>query len=302
MILVVGATGLLGRETSLRLLSLGEPVRALTRRPAQAADLAGAGAELVAGDLLDPASLARACQGVDRVFAAAHGLLGRGQYRSEAVDDAGHRSLVDAARAAGVRRFVYTSVFRAAANHPVDFWRTKHRVERHLEASGMEWTMLRPTAFMEVHAQQLIGRPILGKGRVSILGRGTKPRNFVAVRDVVHFATMALVTDRLLGRRLDIGGPDNVSSIHVAGLYGELAGVRPRLSHLSPRMTAILGRVLQPVHPGIARVMRMSSLPDDAFDECFDPAALRAEFPLELTSLRDFVVEQVRENAAGRSP
>src|SRR4051812_26471031 len=149
-VLVVGATGALGRPVVRLLRERGVAVRALNRHPAQANDLAALGAEVVAGDLADPHSLARACAGATRVLAAAHGLLGRGRARSEAVDDVGHRSLI-AARSAGVRRFVYTSGYGVGPDHPIDFFRTKHAIEQALAASGLDAVVLRPTAFMEHH-------------------------------------------------------------------------------------------------------------------------------------------------------
>ena len=78
-ILVVGATGALGRPVVQLLRAQGVAVRALNRHPDQAADLAALGAEVMAGDLADRASLERACAGADRVLACAHGMLGRGR-------------------------------------------------------------------------------------------------------------------------------------------------------------------------------------------------------------------------------
>lgn len=108
-ILVIGASGALGRPLVTSLRSRGVAVRAACRHPEQAADLAALGAEVVAADLIDRASLQRACQGVDRVLMAAHSILGRGRWRSQAVDDAGVRALIEVARDAGVQRFVYCS-------------------------------------------------------------------------------------------------------------------------------------------------------------------------------------------------
>ena len=141
-VLVVGATGALGRPVVRGLLARGVAVRAACRHPETAGDLAALGAEVVACDLTDAASLARACQGTQRVLAAAHGLLGRGRWRSEAVDDAGHRALFAAAKAAGVRRLVYTSAYGVGPGHPIDFFRTKHAVEQALAASGLDAVVL----------------------------------------------------------------------------------------------------------------------------------------------------------------
>ncbi len=300
MMLMVGGTGVLGRQVTRELLSRGERVRVFTRTPAKVKDLKQLGAAVVVGDLIDAASIERACQGASHVFAAAHSLIGDGRYRSAAVDDAGHRRLVDAAKAAGVRHFVYTSVLGAAPGHPVDFWRTKYHVEEYLKASGLTYTILRPSAFMEWHAHVFNGQPLLEKGNAMLLGRGTKLRNFVAVRDVAEFAVLALTGPALKNRTLEIGGPGNFSNRQVSELYARLAGLTPTIRQVPPGVLNVIGRLLKPFKPGISRLLFLSSLPDDAFDEQFDAAALLAEFPRELTTLEAFVRERLAERALRR--
>jgi uncharacterized protein YbjT (DUF2867 family) len=296
--LVVGATGALGRPVVRRLRERGVAVRGLCRHPQAGADLAALGAEMVAGDLTDAASLQRACQGVTRVLACAHGLLGRGRWRSEAVDDAGHRALIAAARQAGVERFVYTSALMAQPEHPLDFARAKHRIESAVAASGMPHAILRPAAFMEHHVHAFNGQALLTKGKVQLIGPGTKPRNFVAATDVAQFAVMALVDDPLPFERLDIGGPDEASNLEVSALYARLAGVPLRVSHLPAAVARALAVVLRPVHPGLARVMRLFALPDEAFDETWHGAsALEQRFGVRLTRLEDFVRGRVAAGA-----
>jgi uncharacterized protein YbjT (DUF2867 family) len=295
VILIVGASGVLGRKVTELLLSQGQQVRLLVRTPGKVDDLKQVGAEVMKGDLIELSSLTRACQGTDRVLTAAHSLIGRGRYRSERVDDAGHRALIDAAKAAGVAHFVYTSVLGAAPDHPIDFFRTKYRIEEYLKASGLSYTILRPAAFMEWHAHILNGRSILETGKTSLLGKGTKPRNFIAVRDVAQFAALALTDPKLKDRTLELGGPEDVTNDHVAELYGRLAGITPKVSHLPPAVAKVMSVVLKPFHPGVSRIMHMNSLPDDAFSETFDPTALRAEFPVPLTTLEEFIREQVTE-------
>jgi uncharacterized protein YbjT (DUF2867 family) len=89
MILIVGVTGVLGRETTRQLLAAGHRVRGLTRSPERAADLKELGAEIILGDLTNRTSLEKACKGVEAVLACAHQLMGTGRYKSEAVDDEG---------------------------------------------------------------------------------------------------------------------------------------------------------------------------------------------------------------------
>jgi uncharacterized protein YbjT (DUF2867 family) len=295
MFLIVGGSGVFGREAVRLLLERGEEVRVLTRTPDQARDLADAGVELVRGDLLDPSSLARACDGVAGVVAAAHSMLGKGRYRSEAVDDAGNRALIDAARAAGVARFVFISIYGAAPDHPVDFWRRKDAAEQYLKASGLAWTILRPTAFMEWHAHVFNGKAILEKGRTTLLGRGTKPRNFVAAHDVAAFAVLALTDPALTGRTIDVGGPGDFTNDQVAALYGKAAGVTPKVRHVPPVVARSMSVVMKPIQPGLSRVMYMSSLPDDAYDERLDATPLATEFPVELTTLEQFIAARVAE-------
>jgi len=295
MILIVGASGVLGREVATLLLAQGQQVRLLVRTPAKVDDLNRAGAEVIQGDLIDPPSLRRACQGVDHVFVAAHSLLGRGKYTSESVDDAGHRALIDAAKASGVKHFVYPSTLGAAPDHPIDFWRTKYQIEEYLKASGLSYTILRPSAYMEWHAHVFNGKSILESGKTSLLGKGTKPRNFMAVRDVAQFAVAALTDPKLKNRTIEIGGPENFTNNQVSELYGKIAGVTPKVNHMPPLIAKAMSVMLKPFQPGVSRIMYMGSLPDDAFSERFDPAALLAEFPTHLTTLEEFIHERVAE-------
>jgi uncharacterized protein YbjT (DUF2867 family) len=298
LVLVVGATGVLGHETVRCLRACGHRVRGMTRHVQRMRDLELLGVEPVIGDLTDPASLLRACTGVERVFAAAHGLLSRGRNRSEAVDDAGHRSLIAVARDAGVARFVYTSVLGAAPDHPIDFFRTKWTIEQYLASSGLAHVVLRPSALMEWHAHTFNGKGILDNGRTVILGSGTKRRNFVAARDVAAVAATALTGEMPRERVLAIGGPGNFTNDEVARLYARIAGVPARIVHVPRAALGGIGSIARPFHPGIARVMRLSSLPDDAFPETFDAGDPAGDHVVGPTTMEDFVRERVREHRA----
>lgn len=301
-ILVVGATGLLGRATALALLKEGKRVRAMVRDRNRAADLAQAGAELVDGDLTDPASLERACKGAFRVFAAAHSLLGRGRYSSAQVDHVGHSALIAAALGAGVERFVYTSALGAREDHPIDFFRTKFEIEEVLRESGLPFTILRPSAFMECHVHRFNGQLLLDKGSTFLIGPAAKPRNFVAVRDIVPIAVEALVTDILVGRTIEIGGPENLSNHDVALMY-QVRARQGKVRHLPLGLARALATVVRPFHEGVARVLDMGLVPDAQWPEEFDPRELLAEFPRKQTTVDQFIDERVREwrrSRAGR--
>src|SRR5205085_283535 len=169
MMLIVGASGRLGSVVAQRLLAQGKPVRAMTRNPLSLSHLQEQGAEVVSGDLRNAASLLNACQGVEQVGAAAHALVGKGDNNPQTVDDAGNRQLIDAAKAAGVKHFVFVSVRGASPDSPLEFFRIKYRTEEYLRASGLSFTILRPSAFMDLWVQ-LIGQPLIEQGRPPSLG------------------------------------------------------------------------------------------------------------------------------------
>lgn len=292
MMLIVGATGVLGSATTKRLLAKGYAVRAMTRTPVKATELEELGAEIVQGDLRDAGSLRRACEGVDQVLATAHSLLGRGKVASKYVDEAGHKQLIDAAKAAGVKHFVYTSASGVSPNHPTDFARIKYGVEQYLQGSGLSYTILRPTAFMEWHAHNFIGQPILERGQVTLFGRGENPRNFVAGDDVARFAVIALTDPRAAGQIIEIGGPENWTNMEVVALYEKLAGRQAKVRHVPLGALRVMSRLLRPFHPGLSQVMRFS-IWTDTDDMTFDPSETLKQYPMELTKLEAWVRERV---------
>lgn len=295
MILIVGVTGVLGRETARQLLAAGHKVRGLTRNPASADDLKKMGVEVVQGDLIDHASLKAACQGVEAVLAAAHSLLGTGGYKSEAVDDAGHRALIDAAKAAGVKHFVYTSAQGTWEDHPTDFYRTKFQVEKYLKASGLSYTILRPPSFMEWHVHNLLGAEILKTGKATIYGAGNNPINFMAGKEVAHIAVIALTDPtRLKNRTVEMGGPDNVTRNQIAEMYARFSGKPLKKMNVPTGVMKVMGPILGPIQPVLSRLMSFSVWTDIA-DQTFNTSAMLKEFPMTLTRVEDFIREQVKK-------
>jgi uncharacterized protein YbjT (DUF2867 family) len=293
MVLIIGGSGMMGVCATKRLLAAGESVRVMSRTPAKAAALAAAGAEVVAGDLLDRASVERACTGATAVIAAAHSILGRGRNASVHVDDAGHRQLIDIAKAQRVRHFVYTSVFDyGSAYRDVPFFRIKLEVEQHVKASGLRYTNLRPTAFMDFHAHALIGKPILTKGKIVLIGRGEQPRNFVAADDVARIAMLALRDESFANETVDIGGPENLTDMEVVRLYERAAGKRAKVTHLPLGVARVVSRLARPFHPGLSQALQAAVLADST-DQSFDARALAARLPFRLTRLEEWVGQAV---------
>src|SRR6266516_3917707 len=157
MILSVVASGSLGSAVVQHLRAQGKEIRVMSRYLLVLEHLKQQVVEIVSGDLRDPASLASACQGVEQVLAAAHALDGKGDNNPQTVDDMGNRHLIDAAKAAGVKHFIFVSVQGASPDSPLEFFRIKYRTEEYLQASGLCFTIFRSGAFMDLWAQ-LIGQ------------------------------------------------------------------------------------------------------------------------------------------------
>jgi uncharacterized protein YbjT (DUF2867 family) len=292
LILVVGASGKLGGEVARRLLALGIPVRAISRNPTRLGPLRDLGAEVLQGDLTDSASLARACLGAEKVLAAAHAFTGAGGNAMLRVDGEGNRALIDAARASGASHFVFTSAC-TGPDDPVDFFRVKYDVEQYLRASGLPFTILRPGAFMEDHAER-IGRPVIEKGWTVVFGRGEGPANYVAARDVAEVATMVL-REAPRNDIVRIGGPENLSAMDVVRTYERVAGRKAKVYHVPERVLRIVARAAGPLLPVVRRIVD-AGLFMEAGGQRMDTPDTLARYPVRLTRLEEFVRQRYLSN------
>lgn len=290
MILIVGASGRLGGIVARRLLAQGKPVRAMSRTPQKLAALQQVGAEVVAGDLRDPRSLARACQGVEMVVSAAHAFDSVGNNTPRTVDDLGGRRLVEAASAAGVRHYVMTSIHGARADHPIDVFRYKAGVEQALRASGLSYTILRPTAFMELWLD-ILAEPMLKQGRALIFGRGVNPINFVSVDDVARFALIGLEDPQARDQIIEIGGPENLSFTQVVALIERVTGRTVNKRHIPLLGLRAMSVLARPINPAFARQAAAGALMD-THDMRFDPAPTLSRYPGNLRAMEDAARER----------
>lgn len=284
MILVAGGTGRLGREVVRRFTARGQPVRVLTRDPARAAALWNAPVEVVAGKVQDPEAVARAVQGVQTVVSAIQGMTGRGLDSPRTVDDQGNVNLIRAAGRAGVGHFVLISVQGAAPEHPLELFRVKYRAEQELRASGLPWTIIRPTAFMEMWAQ-LVGEPLVRTGRTVIFGRGLNPINFVSAHDVARLVELAVTDPAWRGTVVEIGGPENLSFQQVVETFEQVTGRRGRMRRMPLPLLRVMAALMPRINPALARQIQAAVMMDTA-DMSFGPPA---GLPVPLTPLAEVV-------------
>jgi uncharacterized protein YbjT (DUF2867 family) len=293
MILIVGATGKLGGTVAKLLLNEGKSVRAMTRTPDKAQALQKLGAEIVAGDLRAPSTLAKACAGVTKLLAASHSFLGRGNASPQVVDDGGNRNLIDAAKAAGVEHFVFISALGAHPDHPVDFFRIKYKIEVYLQNCGISYTILRPAAFMDTWGE-MIGKPIIEQGKATIFGRGKNPMNYVAVDDVARFAQMALENPHARNQVIEIGGPENLTIEQVVEVFERLSGRKAKKSYVPRAAMRGMRILMRPLNPGFSRQIA-AGINMDTTDQTFDMTETLKRYPMPLTRLEDFVRMRYRK-------
>lgn len=232
-VLVTGASGFIGLPLTRHLSTLGHCVRALARRPIERD--AGGRAEWVSGDMRDAASLERAVGGMEGVVHLACATGVARESVAHAVNVEGTRALLDAARRAGVRRFVFVSSISAVRERMGPYGRTKREGEALVAASGLEFVILRPSLVYGAGSSGLFARlarsmrslpvvPVIGNGRIEI--------DPVHVDDVCAVIGQCLERAEILGRTYDLLGPDRVTFDDLLRRLARHLGVEARLFHV----------------------------------------------------------------------
>ncbi len=210
-ILVLGATGTVGGEVASLLARKGFAVRGATRDPVAAAARSAGAAEYVEFDLERPATFGAALAGVDRAFLIAL----PGDEHSDRVA----LPLIDAMKASGVRHVVNLTAMGTEMRE--DF--ALRKIELHLEASGLEFTHLRPNWFMQVIASGSVGTSIRATGTF-MLPAAEARISYIDARDVSAVAAEALCGTGHAGRAYTLTGPTALDHHEVATVLSEVTG------------------------------------------------------------------------------
>jgi uncharacterized protein YbjT (DUF2867 family) len=203
MILIVGATGLVGGATVQQLTARGVPVRALIRSAEKASTLAGPGVETVIGDLEQPGSLDAALDGVTRALLIS-------PLHPRQVEWQGN--FVEAARRAGAVHIVKLSGLGTAPDSPLRSGRWHAQTERHI-AAGLPWTHLHPPFFMQ---NLLRSAAAIAAQGVLVAAMQAGKIAMVDARDVAAVAVAALTSDGHVGKTYTVTGPEALSFQEVA--------------------------------------------------------------------------------------
>ena len=222
MILVTGATGTVGSEVVRQVSAAGVPVRALVRDPARGEALAGPGVEIVPGDLLDPASLDSALDGVDKLFLLT-------AFTPDQETPAAN-AIAAAQRAGGVH-VVRMSVVGASEDSSFATGRGCARTERQLSQSGLDWTVLQPHAFM----QNVLGNAGTIATEGALYGTTGEGRiGTVDTRDIASVARTVLTEPGHTGKTYVLTGPESLTHADMAATLAAVLDKEVRYVDVTP--------------------------------------------------------------------
>src|SRR5215204_7320580 len=218
LIVVTGATGKQGGAVARSLLDRGFRIRALTRNPQkpEAQALADRGAEVVQGDMEDRSAMARALKDAYGVFSVQNFLESgpEGEVKQG-------KTLADAAKAAAIQHFVYSSVGSSYRETGIPHFESKWQIEKHVRELDLRYTILRPVFLMQ--NWEMMRGMVLG-GTLAQPLDPDKPFQQVAVEDIGAFAAIAFENpERWIGREVDLAG-DEPTMPEIAETFGRVIG------------------------------------------------------------------------------
>ncbi len=289
MVLVAGSSGMVGSEICRLLAEHGKPFRALVRETTDLAKLErlkSHGAELAKGSLIDRDSLAAACRGVETVICTVSSMpfsYQAGVNDIQTVDHDGVINLITAAKAASVKYFILTTF---SGNLDMDFplRNAKRAAELRLKESGLSFTILRPSYFMEVWLSPAVGFDA-ANARAAVYGDGDQPLSWISFKDVARFAVESLENPAARNRTLELGGPESLSPHQVVRLFEEATGRSFEVTHVS-------SEALQEQFDGATDPMQKSFI---CLMQCYangdaiDMGGIRKTFAVPLTSVQEYI-------------
>lgn len=241
-LLVVGATGTLGRQVVRRALDEGHQVRCLVRNPRKATFLKEWGAEILQGDLCSPETLPPALVGITAVIDAATSRP-TDSLTIKQVDWDGQVSLIQAAAAAGVERFVFFSILDAQNFPHVPLMEIKRCTELFLAESGLKYTILKPCGFLQGLISQY-AIPILDGQSVWITG-DSSPIAYMDTQDVAKFAIRALEVPETENKAFPVVGTRAWEAYEIIRMCERLSGKDARIARLPLNFLGGIRRIVR---------------------------------------------------------
>ena len=254
-VLVVGATGTLGRQIARQTLDAGHQVRCMVRTPRKASFLQEWGCELTRGDLLEPASLDYALEGMDAVIDAATSRPDDPHSVYE-TDWDGKLNLFRACEKAGVNRLVFLSLLAADQHRQVPLMDIKYCTEKLLKESKLDYTILQGAAFM----QGVIGQfaiPVLESQTVWVSGSPTAIA-YMNTHDVARFAVAALERAETVRRSFPVVGPKAWNTGEVVQLCERYSSKTARVFRVPPALMQAMQGICNFFEPAVNVAERLA--------------------------------------------
>jgi uncharacterized protein YbjT (DUF2867 family) len=254
-VLVIGATGTLGRQIARQALDAGHQVRCMVRSPRKAAFLQEWGCELTRGDLLEPDSLDYALEGQEAVIDAATTRATEGGSVYE-TDWTGKLNLLNACERAGVKRYVFVSLLGAEKHRDVPLMDIKYCTEQALIASDFDYTILRCVAFMQGLISQF-AIPVLESQTVWVSGTPT-PIAYMNTQDIARFAVAALVRPETIRQALPVVGPKAWLTGEITQLCEKYSGKSARMFRVMPFLIRLMQSITSFFEPAVNVAERLA--------------------------------------------
>lgn len=289
-VLVTGGTGFIGSRIVGALAARGKPVRCLVRGGESPRE----GVEAAAGDMTDGDSLRRAAEGCDVVVHLVAGKLGLPEEFQRKMSQA-TKDLIGAAKEAGVQRFVLMSSLGTDERTAglTAYSRAKWEAQQALQASGLEWTVFKPSFVFGADGGMLPSFKKLARGPVIVVpGNGKRRLQPIWVDDVAAYYAKSVDEPGAANRVFELGGPDAVTWNEFWQRMQRALGVRRRIVHVPMPMMRLQTRLTDRLPVNVPIDSAMLKLLEAGDNAVSDPAA-REVFDLPLVPLD----EQLRRAA-----
>ena len=166
----------------------------------------------------------------------------------DTVDRQGNRNLIEAAKAVGVKQFIFTSFLGADLNNPVPLFQAKAETEVALIKSGMPYTILTPNFFMESWIGMVVGIPLQTHQPITLAGEGQRLHSLISVGDVAAFAAATVGHPAAINQRLALGGPEPLSWRGIVEAFGQVLARELPVQFVDPGAPiAMLPEMVPPV-------------------------------------------------------
>ena len=293
-ILVIGASGFVGKHIAKVLLADGHAVRCLARNLAKVEELATAGCEITEGDISDLTSMQCALKSVDAAYISIHTISP--QHANTASQDFidvemnGLKNIVAACQEQGVRRLIYLTSLGIAPDAPSAWTRGRWKTEQFLLNSGLDVTTIRPGMIVGAGGQGFNMMVSQAKRSTAIvMGSGRKKMSSIAVDDLVYYLVGVLNDPRAYGKCYEVGCDKVLTNDQMIDVVAEVLGRKhPGKIHLPQTLLNVLA-------PFIERISKFPKgsvkgvLDGMNIDLVGDPMPIRAILPQRPLSFRQAV-------------